>query len=433
MRNRALKPGMVTSMRGKKKKELPAYIRERISLDELLASRRVLQLVYEKGPLTQGEASEALDLSQGACNLHFQRLEYEGLLRAHRIVPEGRGPGRPSNHWEIAREQNAALGLVFDPPNVYVQLEDFTAAILFSQGVSLRACRRSEKIAEKVSALVVKAVDEARARKLILRHAFAALPGVLEPATGAVKRAVNFPALEGLDVSDLMQRAFKMPTLANSLGAAYYYGEAATIPANSTALVMYWDLGLGFAFGRNRQLLTVHGGEEGGRMISELGHISIDAQGPRCHCGERGCIEAYAGGWVLLQQFAGKGVTTLEHLVRLAESGDAAFQQALRDISKLLGRHLAGAIQMLGVSEVRITGPLAPLFHHGRADFFTGLAEIIGIHRSSAIQVQVTEDFKGQLLAGATRAARRVYFYPDEFSQLSRLSTTLQGQRMAGS
>ena len=78
-------------MRGRKKKELPAYLRGRLSLDEMLASRRVLQLVHERGPLTQGEASEALGLSQGSCNLHFQRLEYDGLFRALlHLLPEGR-------------------------------------------------------------------------------------------------------------------------------------------------------------------------------------------------------------------------------------------------------------------------------------------------------------------------------------------------------
>jgi predicted NBD/HSP70 family sugar kinase len=314
---------------------------------------------------------------------------------------------------------------------VFVQLEDFTGAILLSLGASLRACRRSEKISEKLCALVTRAMAEVKARRLTLRNAFAALPGVLDPTTGAVKRAVNFPALEGLDVVEVMQQHFKLPTLANSLGAAYYYGEAASIPTNNTALVMYWDLGLGFAFGRNRQLLTVHGGEDGGRMISELGHISIDANGPRCHCGERGCIEAYAGGWVLLQKFAGQKASTLEDLVALAQSSHPEFLKTLREISRLLGHHLAGAIQMLGVSEVRITGALAPLFEHGRREFFEGLSEVIGSHRSASIQVQVTEDPKASLLAGATRAARRAYLYPDEFNRLSRLSITLQGQRMA--
>lgn len=416
----------------RKRKELPDYIRTRLNLDELLASRRVLQLVHERGPLTQGEASEALGLSQGACNIHFQRLEYDGLLRSRQLRPEGRGPGRPSCHWELADQQNATLGLVIDPPHLFVRLEDFAARPLLSLTDGFGTCRRSETIGRKLCALVERAVAEAQGRRLILRNAFAALPGVLDPSTGAVKRAVNFPALEGLDVASLMKRTFELPTVANSLGAAYYYGEAADIPANSTALVLYWDLGLGFAFGRNRQLLTVQGGEEGGSMISELGHISIDAQGPSCHCGERGCIEAYAGGWVLLQAFAEQGAARLEDLVALARAGHPAFLEALRKLSHLLGRHLAGALQLFGVTQVRITGPLAPLFNHGREAFFGGLAEVIGPQRASGIQVEVTEASAPRLLAGATHAARRAFLYPDEFHRLTGPSITLQGQRLAG-
>jgi len=415
----------------KAKKELPEYIRGRLSLDELLASRRVLQHLHEHGLMTQGEASAALELSQGTCNLHFQRLEYDGLLRSVRLQPAVRGPGRPTYHWEVDRAKNASLGLVFDPPYVFVQLEDFAATPLLTLSASLFGCRRSEKIAEKVCSLVEQALAEVQGRRLILRNAFAALPGVLEPGTGAVKRAVNFPALESLDVSALMQTHFQVPTLANSLGMAYYYGEAPDIPASTTAMVIYWDLGLGFAFGRDRQLLTVHGGDEGGRTISELGHISIDANGPRCHCGEQGCIEAYVGGWVLLQQFANDGVTSLEDLVALAASGHEGFQGTLRETSHLFGRHLAGAIQMFGVTEVRITGPLAPLFNYGRNEFFAGLAGIIGEQRSSSIQVKVSEDSKARLLAGASRAARRAFLYPDEFKRLSGLSITLQGQSLA--
>jgi len=417
-------------MTARKKKELPAYIRGRVNLDELLASRRVLQHVHEKGPVTQGEASEALGLSLGACNLHFQRLEYEGLLRPLRLDPEGRGPGRPRSHWEFARETSAALGLVFDPPHVFVQLEDFAATILLSQGASLRSCRGRGEVAARVARLAEKAVTEAAARRLALRGAFAALPGVLDPATGAVRRAVNFPALEGLDVAALMQERFQVPTQAHSLGAAYFYGEAVDIAPNRTALVMYWDLGLGFAFGRNRQLLTVRGGEEGGRVISELGHISVDAGGPLCNCGERGCLEAYAGGWVLLKRFGGAGAT-LEDLVEMERKGHAGLRSDLVEVARLLGRHLASAIQMFGVSDVRITGPLAPLFNPGREAFLEGLAGIIGA-RAAGVDVQVTPDPKARLLAGATRAARRAFFYPDEFTDLSRMSITLQGQKLAG-
>jgi glucokinase len=46
-----------------------------------------------------------------------------------------------------------------------------------------------------------------------------------------------------------------------------------------------------------------------GRMLSgssntagELGHITVDLHGPPCHCGNRGCLEALAGGWAIARR-----------------------------------------------------------------------------------------------------------------------------------
>jgi glucokinase len=47
----------------------------------------------------------------------------------------------------------------------------------------------------------------------------------------------------------------------------------------------------------------------GGRVLSgasntagELGHITIDLHGPACTCGNRGCLEALAGGWAMARR-----------------------------------------------------------------------------------------------------------------------------------
>lgn len=47
----------------------------------------------------------------------------------------------------------------------------------------------------------------------------------------------------------------------------------------------------------------------GGRILTgdsnsagELGHITIDYHGPTCRCGNKGCLEALAGGWAIAQR-----------------------------------------------------------------------------------------------------------------------------------
>lgn len=406
------------------RKELPDYIEDRINLEDLLASRRLLQLVHARGPLTQREAAVHLGLTQGTCNLHFQRLEHDGLLRSRRL--ETKRPGRPQYLYEVDREQNAALGLVFDPPHLLACLEDFAGRGLRVVRADLSGCGGRADVALRLQEVLREVTAEVKARRLYFRHVFAALPGRLDPATGAVLRAVNFPALQGLDAAAEVLDACGVPAHANSLGIAYYYGEAAEIPASRTALVLHWDLGLGFVFGRNRQVLTVQGGDESGRAISELGHISLDADGPLCRCGQRGCLEAYAGGAALLDRF---GAPSLEDLVRRAQDGEEPLGAALEETVRLLGRNLAGTVQMLGVSVIRVTGALAPLFARNRDAFLEGLASVVGPERAAALHAGATLDVRTRLLSGASRAARRAYLYPEEFRRLSRVSCTLAGDR----
>jgi predicted NBD/HSP70 family sugar kinase len=411
-------------------KTLPGYIQQRMNMGDLLASRRVLQVLYEEGSATQAEVARRLDVTLGACSLHFQRLEYEGLIRSQRVASRRRG--RPLSQWEINREHNCTMGLVFNPPHLHLQLEDFGGLTILVREANLTPCRTSAQVAASVADLVREAMGVVKSRGGVLRHACAALPGVMDPNTGAVRRAVNFPALEGLDLQALLREEFNVPVHVNSLGVAYYYGEINDIPSDRTAMVFYWDLGLGFVFGRNRHLLAVQGGEERGQLFSELGHVKVQHGGPRCHCGQTGCLEAYAGGWVLLKKLARHGVRTLEDLAHVAESATPEILRAIGQTTRLLGYHLSWPLQLLGVSEMRVTGPLAPLFEKGRDDFLKGLTEAAGTRCVNSLRLGVNLDYQRSLFQGANITARRAYLYPEEFERLSPISSTLQGQYLAG-
>jgi predicted NBD/HSP70 family sugar kinase len=413
-----------------KGKTLPGYIHRRMNMGDLLASRRVLQVLYEKGSSTQAEVAQRLDITLGASSLHFQRLEYEGLIRSQRVDSTRRG--RPLSQWEINREHNCTMGLVFNPPHLHLQLEDFGGLTILMREANLSACRTSAEVAACVANLVREAMNVVKSRGAILRYACGALPGVLDPETGAVRRAVNFPALEGLDMQALFGQKFGLPVHVNSLGVAYYYGEANEMPRDRTAMVFYWDLGLGFVFGRNRHLLTVQGGEERGQLFSELGHVKVTNGGPRCHCGQTGCLEAYAGGWVLLKKLARHGVQTMEDLAHVAESGSPDVMRIIGQTTRLLGYHLSWPLQLLGVSEMRVTGPLASLFDKGREGFLEGLAEAAGTRCAGSLRLAVNADYQRSLFQGANITARRAYLYPEDFERLSPISSTLQGQLLAG-
>jgi predicted NBD/HSP70 family sugar kinase len=75
----------------------------------------------------------------------------------------------------------------------------------------------------------------------------------------------------------------------------------------------------------------------------EVGHISVDPGGPLCRCGQRGCIEAFAGGAAIAARWARPGALAVPDVFDAAEAGDPD-AAALR---AGLARGVAAAVRVL--------------------------------------------------------------------------------------
>lgn len=80
----------------------------------------------------------------------------------------------------------------------------------------------------------------------------------------------------------------------------------------------------------------------GGEM--EIGHCVVDPGGPRCSCGRRGCLEAYAGSRGLLRAWSertGGTLSEVRELLALATGGDSTARDLLAEAGAALGRACA--------------------------------------------------------------------------------------------
>ena len=90
----------------------------------------------------------------------------------------------------------------------------------------------------------------------------------------------------------------------------------------------------------------------------EIGHVTVDPDGPACPCGSTGCLERYAGKEAILTA-AGLAVwATATDLGRAARSGDARAQDAVARAAWALGVALAGVINVLDIPAVVLGGHL---------------------------------------------------------------------------
>ena len=93
----------------------------------------------------------------------------------------------------------------------------------------------------------------------------------------------------------------------------------------------------------------------------EIGHITVAEDGPVCRCGNRGCLELYAGGNAVLESLrhSDPGVDTVEALVDLALAGDPSCQRVITDAGSHIGVAVASLINLLGPDRVVVGGELA--------------------------------------------------------------------------
>ena len=119
----------------------------------------------------------------------------------------------------------------------------------------------------------------------------------------------------------------------NDVKAAAFGAYA--LRGGSSGSMAYLNLGTGIAAG------IVADGElwRGARgTAGEVGHISVDPNGPLCRCGQRGCIEAFAGGGAIAERWGRPGALPGARRVRRRRRGRPARARAARAASPAASR-----------------------------------------------------------------------------------------------
>ena len=180
------------------------------------------------------------------------------------------------------------------------------------------------------------------------------VPGLYDPATGRIRFLPNVPGpWAGHPVGDAVATAAGVPVALLNDARAFGLAELRLGAGRGASSMVGLTLGTGvggvFAIdGR------VHQGHDG--TGGELGHQTIDPDGPWCGCGNRGCVEAYARADRLA---AACGTATPEEAVRAAQAGDARALAGLADVGRYLGIGIANMVTVITPDRIVLGGGVA--------------------------------------------------------------------------
>jgi glucokinase len=118
------------------------------------------------------------------------------------------------------------------------------------------------------------------------------VPGDIDSDNGIVRFSPNLPKWKNVHLKDLLETSMSRKCFidndANVATIGAFYLDANGKATNLACVTLGTGIGGGFIF--NKKLYVGSSGSAG-----EIGHITIEQQGPKCNCGNNGCIEAFIG------------------------------------------------------------------------------------------------------------------------------------------
>ncbi|MDQ3492887.1 MAG: ROK family protein, partial [Chloroflexota bacterium] len=180
------------------------------------------------------------------------------------------------------------------------------------------------------------------------------VPGLYDPAAGTTRFLVNVPGeWAGRPVAAPMAEALGLPGRLINDARAFGLAELRLGAGRGASSMVGLTLGTGVG-GVIAIDGRVHQGHDG--TAGEIGHQTIDPDGPLCGCGNRGCLEAFARADRIA---AACGAASAGEAVQAARRGDQRALDGLSEVGRYLGIGIANVITLISPDRVVIGGGIA--------------------------------------------------------------------------
>lgn len=208
--------------------------------------------------------------------------------------------------------------------------------------------------ADAVIGRMMALAEHARSEWPVIGSVGVGVPGLYDAATGSTTFIPNLPpGWSGRPVAGPMGTTLGLPVALINDARAFGLAELRLGAGRGCATMVGLALGTGVGGvvvvgGR------VHFGHDG--TGGEAGHQTIVPDGPRCTCGNRGCLEALTRADAVA---AACGTDTADEAVRAARAGERRAREGLERIGRWLGIGIANLIVVLNPDRVVLGGGVA--------------------------------------------------------------------------
>ena len=190
-------------------------------------------------------------------------------------------------------------------------------------------------------------------------------PGLVDKKGETILFSPNLPLWRNIPIKRMVSERFSVPCVLENDANAAAWGEKWVGAGKEADSLVMLTLGTGIGGGiviNNKLWRGVN------NVAAEIGHMVIQMDGPKCSCGNYGCIEAYASATALVRRFKellksgmpsslkDAGDVTAKMINDAAFQGDKASLDIIKETGHYLGVALVNIMHVLNPEVIVLTG-----------------------------------------------------------------------------
>lgn len=322
------------------------------------ANRRKIIRAVMTDPGPQVGIARQTGLSQATVSAVVGDLLQEGIFRIES------GDGERGKRVTLGRVRGVAVGVEVNHSSLTVAARPVDSLDIEYASVDFGADQAGRLWAQHAIRLIRETVGRTGMSDDHIVSIGLGIPAAIDPTTSGITQVSSSLGWNFVDdPREQFKASFpKVPVLVDNEANFAAYGEYVHGAGRGHETMLFVKASIGIGAGLIIGGL-IHRGRHG--VAGELGHLSMDAAGTVCRCGNRGCLETRIGGIRLLEQVreAYKGYridtpTTLEGLIERARSRDPVCRRILEDAGRDLGLALAKTCNLMNPAIIVLGGEL---------------------------------------------------------------------------
>ncbi|MBR5968844.1 MAG: ROK family transcriptional regulator [Lachnospiraceae bacterium] len=375
----------------------------------------ILRLICQHGPVKRADLKDMLDLTLPTITTSVNAMIRAGLVRE--TAPDETGaPGRKAHALTIDPAYGHFLGIEMRDTGRTACITDFRGRMLYA-AADTKLCTDYDRALRSAASLYRKLLKQSGLDAASVKGVGLAVPGLVDSAKGVLTMHPRDNWLDKSICADFRSlTAFRGPvrTMNNTASraiAAQLFRQDLLHDADLFAYLLIAD-GIACPLVVNAPVMS-----ESVIGNGEVGHMVMHENGALCSCGNRGCLEAYAGDRAILSVcteamqsgkapglkavLGKKDAPSMEEILLAQEKGDPFVTGEVQQALTTLGIAIANIANLSNMDTLLIEGKL-----FDRAENQKLLTGTISKHLYSMVHSKTTFRFlKADPLSGALGGA----------------------------